>query len=66
MTGRFTVILALGLAVPAACPASAQEPRARAKAQRPSSPEGVTIERDLAYGPHKERNTLDLYLPTEG
>jgi acetyl esterase/lipase len=66
MTRRFTVILALGLAMLAACPAVAQEPRAKARAQRPSSPEGVTIERDLAYGPHKERNTLDLYLPTEG
>ena len=66
MTRRITVILALGLAVLAACPAFAQEPRAKAKAQRPSSPEGVRIERDLAYGPHKERNTLDLYLPTEG
>jgi acetyl esterase/lipase len=28
-------------------------------------PEGVKIERDLAYGTHKERNTLDLYLPAD-
>jgi hypothetical protein len=66
MTRRITVILALGLAGLPACPAVAQEPRAKAKPQRPWLPEGVKIERDLAYGPHKERNTLDLYFPTEG
>ena len=66
MTRRFTVILTLGLAVPVACPARAQEPGAKAKAQRPPLPEGVKTERDLAYGPHKERNTLDLFIPTEG
>jgi acetyl esterase/lipase len=66
MTRRFTVILTLGLAVRVACPALAQEPRPKAKAQRPPLPEGVKAERDLACGPHKERNTLDLYLPAEG
>jgi acetyl esterase/lipase len=30
--------------------------------RRPPLPEGTTVHRDLAYGPH-ERNTLDLYLP---
>jgi acetyl esterase/lipase len=61
MTRRCTVILTLGLAVLIACPAAAQEP----KAQQPALPEGVKVERDLTYGTHKERNTLDLYLPAE-
>jgi acetyl esterase/lipase len=29
----------------------------------PALPEGTKVETDLAYGPHKERNVLDLYLP---
>jgi acetyl esterase/lipase len=66
MTRRLTAILLLGTAASFAWPAVAQEPKARAKAQQHTLPEGVKIQRDLAYGPHKERNTLDLYLPAEG
>jgi acetyl esterase/lipase len=29
----------------------------------PALPEGTKVEMDLAYGPHKERNVLDLYVP---
>jgi acetyl esterase/lipase len=29
----------------------------------PMLPEGTKVERDLTYGPHKERNVLDLYVP---
>ena len=63
MTRRITMILALAL-VPPAC-AAAQE-KGKPKAQRPPLPEGVKAERDLAYGIHEKRNTLDLYIPTEG
>jgi acetyl esterase/lipase len=66
MTRRFTVVLALSLALPNASPAPAQQPQAKAKIQRPRLPEGVKVQRDLAYGPHTERNTLDLYLPDGG
>jgi acetyl esterase/lipase len=59
-------ILGLSLALLVAGLAAAQEPKAKAKAQRPPLPEGVKVERDLAYGTQKERNTLDLYLPGEG
>jgi acetyl esterase/lipase len=31
--------------------------------KQPPLPEGVRAERDLVYGPHGERNKLDLYLP---
>jgi acetyl esterase/lipase len=41
--------------------APAQPTRVRTKAG-PQLPEGVKVERDLAYGPH-ERNKLDVYLP---
>jgi acetyl esterase/lipase len=61
MNRRFTLILGLGLAVRIASTAVAQEP----KAEQPTLPEGVKVERDLAYGTHKERNTLDLYLPPD-
>src|SRR4029077_16741415 len=58
MSRRCTMILGLGLAVLIACPAVAQQPKAKAKSQQPLLPEGVKVERDLAYGAHKERNTL--------
>jgi acetyl esterase/lipase len=32
---------------------------------RRPDPRGATVHRDLAYGPHGERNKLDLYLPKD-
>lgn len=47
---------ALVLALLAAPPATAQP-------KQPKLPAGVEAHRDLAYGPHKERNTLDVFTP---
>jgi len=47
-------LLAAGLSF-SACGADAPEPAASADSSR--------VRRDLAYGPHPERNVLDLYLP---
>src|SRR5262249_9669933 len=66
MTRRCTMILGLGLGALSACPALAQERKIQAKFQRPALADGVKVERNLAYGTHGERNTLDLYLPGEG
>jgi acetyl esterase/lipase len=66
MYQRFSLTMGLGLSLLIAQSLLAQQPKARTKAQGPSLPEGVKVERDLAYGPHKERNNLDLYLPPEG
>jgi acetyl esterase/lipase len=61
MTRRISAAPGLFLAALIANPSVAQEP----KAGRPKLPEGVKAERDLAYGSHKERNTLDLLLPAD-
>ncbi len=47
-------LLAAGLSF-SACGADAPEPAA--------APDSGRVRRDLAYGPHPERNVLDLYLP---
>ncbi len=51
------VLLFAGLSARADAPKSPPEKKA------PSTPEGVKVDRDLEYGPHGERNRLDLYLP---
>ena len=43
--------------------ARADEPKTPPEKKGPSAPEGAKVERDLEYGPHGERNKLDLYLP---
>jgi acetyl esterase/lipase len=53
---RRALVLAL-LLVPARS-VPAQEKKAE-----PKLPDGVKVERNLEYGPHGERNKLDLYLP---
>jgi acetyl esterase/lipase len=40
-----------------------QKPQEKKPAKPPQLPPGTRVERDLAYGPLGERNTLDLYLP---
>jgi acetyl esterase/lipase len=37
--------------------------KAKAQPKPPSVPEGTQVSRDLRYGPHEQRNTLDLYVP---
>jgi acetyl esterase/lipase len=46
---------------------AAQEPQKPQpkKPGKPVLPPGTRVERDLEYGPHGERNTLDLYLPAK-
>jgi acetyl esterase/lipase len=39
-------------------------PAAAAQVKGIKLPEGTTEYRDLRYGEHKERNTLDLFVPT--
>lgn len=36
---------------------------ALAQPKRPKLPDGATEHRDVRYGPHQERNTLDLFVP---
>jgi len=58
-------LLALGgfaLLAPAPTSSSAQE-KTKAQPKGPKLPEGTAEHRDLRYGEHKERNTLDLFVP---
>jgi acetyl esterase/lipase len=55
MSRALLLILALSPA-----PVAAQQPKG------PKLPEGTAQHRDLSYGPHKERNVLDLYVPKSG
>jgi acetyl esterase/lipase len=50
------VAFALSLTHPAPAPA-------QTKGKGPGLPEGTTEHRELRYGEHKERNTLDLFVP---
>jgi acetyl esterase/lipase len=56
-TSALAVALLVGLSVQADAPKNPPEKKT------PPVPEGVKVERDLEYGPHGERNKLDLYLP---
>jgi acetyl esterase/lipase len=42
---------------------TAAQTTAQTKGKGPKLPEGTTEHRDLRYGEHKERNTLDLFVP---
>lgn len=55
----YSALLAVGVLLPPA--ALPQTPKANGKG--PALPEGTQAHRDLRYGPHEERNTLDLYVP---
>lgn len=57
-----TLILLNALIVAAATGAAANAPASSASAEATSPPTEI-VHRDLAYGPHPERNRLDLYLP---
>src|SRR5262249_38247477 len=67
--GPAVVFLALvaALALLASAGALSRSPQAKEKAKAqpkaPNIPEGTQTTRDLRYGPHQERNTLDLYVP---
>jgi acetyl esterase/lipase len=52
----FPLVVGLAVAAPAA---SAQDKPPK----RPKLPAGTAEHRDLRYGPHRERNTLDLFVP---
>jgi acetyl esterase/lipase len=54
-----SILFVVVLAAPAQDPA---QPKAPGFFRRPPLPEGTTVQKDLAYGPH-ERNNLDLYIP---
>ena len=54
------LIVACGLMTPAPQISLAQ---GTTQAKGPKLPEGTTEYRDLSYGPHKERNNLDLFVP---
>jgi acetyl esterase/lipase len=55
------LVLAAAVAFTQSMPAAAQT--AATQSKRASFPEGTAEHRDLRYGDHKERNTLDLYVP---
>jgi acetyl esterase/lipase len=57
------LVLLVSGAVLAALPGAATS-QEKAPPRRPQLPEGTTEYRDVAYGQHKERNVLDLYVPT--
>jgi acetyl esterase/lipase len=60
---RLRIVIVLGVATGLlgfGGPSNSQQPQ---KKTPPKLPEGTAIERDLSYGPHKERNVLDLYVP---
>jgi acetyl esterase/lipase len=46
--------------------APAQLPAQKVQPKPPALPTGVDAHRDLTYGPHPERNTLDLFVPKSG
>jgi acetyl esterase/lipase len=60
-THQWTSALAVGLFVGLSVHAEAP-PKKRPEKKAPPVPE-AKVERDLEYGPHGERNKLDLYLP---
>src|SRR5262245_1408742 len=59
------VVLPLLALAPSALPRPQDKDKEKAKTQpKPLAvPEGTQVSRDLRYGPHQERNTLDLYVP---
>jgi acetyl esterase/lipase len=56
----FLVVVALS---PAALTQPQEKEKAKAQPKTPPVPEGTQVSRDLRYGPHEERNVLDLYVP---
>jgi acetyl esterase/lipase len=54
---------ALAVALLVGLSARADAPKSPPEKKAPAAPEGAKVERDLEYGPHGERNKLDLYLP---
>ncbi len=56
-----TIALATGLVTPTT--RANTQVKAKAQPKPPVVPEGTRSELNLRYGPHVERNTLDLYVP---
>ncbi|HEV3416626.1 MAG TPA: alpha/beta hydrolase [Pirellulales bacterium] len=57
------VCMLFGLTI-LALPAAAEDPKpTTSQPRRQKLPEGINVERDLAYDSHGKSNTLDLYLP---
>src|SRR5207247_10237972 len=60
------VLVPLAALAPAALPQPPQDrykEKAKAQPKPPPVPDGTQVSRDLRYGPHEERNVLDLYVP---